>query len=106
MKEKLTVEVVNDQKDKNQIVIMGGRADNPTWEEYIEDYNDEGKERFELIKEYIKDSSFYKMTADKFCNDNHFRFSDGEEIAFTWRAWGDLMQAIVGEREGYMKYYM
>ena len=106
MKEKLTVEVVNDQQDKNISIIMGGRQDNPTWYEYLEQYNEEGKGKIELIKEYIINSEFYQMTAEHFCNDNIFRFSDGTEIGFTWRAWGDLMQAIVGKREGYMKYYM
>ncbi len=35
-----------------------------------------------------------------------FKFSDGVVIGFTWRGWGDLMQAIVDKREGYIAYYM
>jgi hypothetical protein len=104
---KLTVEVVQEQKDENISILMGGYDSNPTWEEYLDLFNDEARPRLELIKEYIEKSDWiYKITAEYFCNDNHFRFSDGKEISFTWRAWGDLMQAIVGKREGYMAYYM
>ena len=103
---KLTVKVVLNQIDENMIVLCGGRHDNPTWDEYLKDVSSEWKEKMNVLKEFVKKSDYYKITADKFCNDNHFRFSDGREIAFTWRAWGDFMQAIVGKREGYMKYYM
>ncbi len=103
---KLTVEVVQDEQDENIVIVTGGRADNPTFEEYISDLTPEWKEKMKVLKYFLKESEYYKITADRFCNDNHFRFSDGREIGFTWRAWGDLMQAIVGEREGYMTYYM
>lgn len=103
---KLTVEIVMDQKDQDMITLLGGNDRNPTWDEYISDFKPEYHKKMNLIKECIKKSDWYLKTADKFCNDNHFRFSDGTEIAFTWRAWGDLMQAIVGKREGYMTYYM
>lgn len=101
----LSVKVVQDNKDPNQIIVSGGRSDNPTLQEYISELTDEWKIKIKLLAEFIKDSEYYKMKADQFCNENHFRFSDGREIAFTWRGWGDFMQAIVGEREGYMTYY-
>lgn len=103
---KLKVCVVQDSQDENQIVVSGGRHDNPTLEEYINELTDEWKPRIKILADFIKKSQYYKMTASDFCNDNHFRFSDGREIAFTWRGWGDFMQAIVGKREGYMTYYM
>lgn len=102
----LTVEIVQDQKDPDQLALLGGRMDCPTLEEYLSELTDEWKERMSVLAEFIKSSHVYKETADRFCNDYHFRFSDGREIAFSWRAWGDFMQAIVGEREGYMAYYM
>ncbi len=103
---KLTVTVEQEQTDKNMIIVSGGRQDNPTWNEYLEDISDEWLPRIKALKEFIKGSEYYKITAENFCNDNHFRFSDGREIAYSWRAWGDLMQSIVGEKEGYMTYYM
>lgn len=102
----LTVKVVQDDQDEQQVVVSGGRSDNPTLEEYINELSDEWKPKIQVLADFIKNSEYYKMTADRFCNDNHFRFSDGREIAFTWRGWGDFMQAVVNEREGYMAYYM
>ena len=103
---KITVKVVQDTRDKNQIIVSGGRSDNPTLEEYIDELTEDWKPKIKVLAKFIKNSNFYKITADQFCNYNHFRFNDGKEIAFTWRAWGDFMQAIVGKREGYMAYYM
>ena len=103
---KITIKVVQDKQDENQIVVSGGRNDNPILEEYINELTEDWKPKIKALARFIKKSEYYKMTAEHFCNDNHFRFNDSTEIAFTWRAWGDFMQAIVGEREGYMTYYM
>ena len=103
---KLSVKVVQATRDAAQVVVSGGRQDAPTLDEYINELSEEWKPRIKVLAEFIKNSKYYKMKAEVFCDDNHFRFSDGREIAFTWRAWGDLMQAIVGKREGYMAYYM
>lgn len=89
-----------------KLIVFGGDDRNPTWEEYLSEIKDEYKPHFELLKSAIVESEFYKATGEVFCNDHYFLFSDGVYVSFSWRAWGDLMQAIVGEREGYMTYYM
>lgn len=87
-------------------VIGGGDTSNPTWEEYLNGYIEDFKPHIELIRDLIKEINWVGRTGGQICNYYHFNFSDGNKIGFTWRAWGDLMQAIVGKREGYMKYYM
>lgn len=80
---------------------------NPTWEEYLSDYHDKYHPHFELIKKHIEDNGLIGLTGEqKQDMDLSFKFSDGTHFGFTWRAWGDLMQAIVGKKEGYMAYYM
>ena len=86
--------------------IMGGMDTSPSWEEYLSDYIDEFKPHVELIKKAIEDLGWVGETADKRANDTCFVFSDGQAVGFSWRAWGDLMSAIVGRNEGYMAYYM
>jgi hypothetical protein len=59
-----------------------------------------------LIRKSIEENELIGETGQSFANIHSFKFSDGEILEFTQRAWGDLMQAIVGQREGYMRYYL
>lgn len=105
----LTVEVVHNynpsEGEKNPFVQLGGDSNNPTWEEYLADYKDEYKPHVLLIKKYIEENGMLGYTGQD-ADDISFKFSDGEVWGFTWRAWGDLMQAIMDKKEGYMAYYM
>ena len=92
--------------DDDHVVLMGGDPSDPTWEEYIAEYNDDFRPCLEAVRRAIEAAGIVGVTADRFCNDNYFRLSNGRTVSFSWRAWGDLMQAIVGKREGYMAYYM
>lgn len=87
-------------------VLIGGDDANPTWEEYLEPYAPEGRARMEAVRRAIEAAGLVGTCADEWCNEHCFAFPDGVRVYFTWRAWGDLMQAIVGKREGYMAYYM
>lgn len=91
---------------KNYDPIMGGMQTSPLWEEYLSDYKDEYKPHLELIKKAIEELGWVGETAERKANQWFFVFSDGTALGFTWRAWGDLMSAIVGKNEGYMAYYM
>lgn len=104
----LTVEIVvkGEQPDDNYQVIMGGDPGNPTWEEYLDQFKTEGQERVKLIREALTQHGLLGRCADEVCNETAFKFSDGVVWGFTWRAWGDLQQAIEGQRRGYMTYYM
>lgn len=111
----LSVSIVKEKKDpegnvildKNQIIIMGGDPRNPTYEEFLSEYKESMQERFKLIRKHLEENNMVGLTADKMEEiGDLFVFSDGVKLGFTWRGWGDFMQAIVGEREGYMKYYM
>jgi len=95
------IDVENDRPHS----FLGGDSNNPTWEEYLEDYADDYKGHILLIRKSIEDNAMIGYTG-KDADDLVFRFSDGEAWGFTWRAWGDLMQSIVNKKEGYMAYYM
>lgn len=86
-------------------VIMGGDSSNPTWEDYLGGWREKFRKYITKMKEYIKENNLIGKTGE-WQDSLHFKFNDGTEIGFTWRAWGDLMQAIVGKREGYTAYYM
>jgi poly-D-alanine transfer protein DltD len=109
--EELKVELVKgemdyDLDDEKCHVIMGGDPSNPSWEQYLGQWKEEFQPYIKLIRDCIKEHPCYKGTAGKYANDYYFKFNDGHEFGFSWRAWGDLMQAIVDENEGYMAYYM
>jgi hypothetical protein len=94
------------KREERHEIISGGDSSNPTWEEYISQYADYFKTQIELLKLAVTEWGWIGKTGEDICNDYIFVFSTGERIGFTWRAWGDFMQAVVGKREGYMMYYM
>lgn len=100
----LEITVTNNCPEDSQS-IMGGMDIPQNWEEYISDYKEEYKPHFKLIKKAIEDLGWVGEKANKKANDTCFVFSDGISLCFSWRAWGDLMSAIVGKNEGYMVYY-
>lgn len=85
--------------------FMGGMDTNPSWKEYVDLFMDEYHDHIRLIRKCIEENYLVGSTgqdADEF----NFKFSDGNLWSYSWRAWGDLMQAIVDKKEGYMAYYM
>lgn len=99
----LTVTTV---RPKNYNLIMGGMVTSPSWKEYLSEYKDEYKPHLELVKKAIEELGWVGETAEHKANQWFFVFSDGTAFGFSWRAWGDLMSAIVDKNEGYMAYYM
>ncbi|KKM79563.1 hypothetical protein LCGC14_1348550 [marine sediment metagenome] len=91
---------------KDVVPLMGGMDTNPTWDEYLDIFEDDFQPVLKAIREAVEREGHIGKTGDQFCNYHHFLISDGQRVAFSWRAWGDFMQAIVGRREGYMTYYM
>jgi hypothetical protein len=108
--QKLTLEILRSWiAGENATPIMGGDKSNPTWDEYISRIHPKWHPHFKLIREAILDraNGLYQITGEQKQNMGiSFMFSDGEHWSFSWRAWGDLMQAIMNQREGYMAYYM
>ncbi len=101
----LSVTFSKDVEVSVEEIISGGDSSCPIWEEYIGDFKDELRPHFELLMKAITEAGWVGEKASEVCNGYNFIFSDGVKMGFTWRAWGDLMQAIVGKREGYMAYY-
>lgn len=96
----------NGAKEENVHTVFGGDDRNPTWEEYVDDYKEEFQPHMKLIRQSLEVNNRIGETASRCANSYNFSFSDGNVFRFSWRAWGDLMQAIVNKKEGYMAYYM
>jgi|SRR5690554_2559666 len=105
IKEKNLELTVTSEAHDNTSVIYGGYEGGYTWDEYLDTFKSKFKPHFELIRKAIEKLDWVGKTAGEMANDVEFVFSDGVIIAFTWRAWGDLMAAIVDKGENYMKYY-
>lgn len=97
---------VTTKEPKEPNIMLGGDPTNPNWSEYLDNIKDEFRPHFLLIRDAIERLGWVGETAESHANSVWFTFSDGVSVGFTWRGWGDLMQAIVGKREGYMAYYM
>jgi hypothetical protein len=107
----LTVKMIPDPEhgteDEKYVIIPGGQdlENPPDWTGYLEYFVAEAHPYLEVLKQYVIDEGLVG-TKGEYHNSNAFLFSDGTTYGFTWRAWGDFMQAVVGKREGYMAYYM
>lgn len=97
---------ITTENTKEYMPISGGKQIPCDWEEYLQNYKPEYHQHLELLKKAISEIGWIGETAENICNYYDFVFSDGVIFGFTWRAWGDLMDAIVGKKEGYMAYYM
>jgi len=86
-------------------IHLGGDDSNPSWGEYVNMFTDKYQPHVLLIKKAIEENGMIGYTGQD-AQEYYFEFSDGEIWGYTWRAWGDLMQAIVNKREGYITYYM
>lgn len=93
-------------KDDHCIPIIGGNSANPSWEQYLSSFKEEFRPHILLVRKAIEESRWVGETGESMANRYCFHFSDGVMFGFSWRAWGDLMQAIVDKNEGYIKYYM
>lgn len=103
---KLTVEILYNS-DEETNVFMGGDSRNLSWEEYVDEFRDEFKPHIRLLKDALDKAGHIGLIGEEQQNLGiTFKFSDGQHWSYTWRGWGDLMQAVVDKREGYMAYYM
>ena len=99
--------IMHCREDKGCFCQMGGDRDNPTWKEYLDSFRLKYRAYIRGIRKALEDGGMVGGLAGQWCNDTWFKSADGKfGVTFTWRAWGDLMQAIVDKREGYMCYYM
>lgn len=85
--------------------LLGGDASNPVWNEYVQQFREPYRDDLRAIRAAIERAGLVGCTAEDVANDIWFQVGT-HAWSFSWRAWGDLMQAIVGKREGYMRYYM
>lgn len=103
---KLTVEILY-HSDKEAHIFIGGDNRNLSWEEYLDEFKEEFKPHVRLLKEALVKAGHIGVTGEGQQNLGiTFKFSDGQHWSYTWRGWGDMMQAVVNKREGYMAYYM
>ena len=77
-----------------------------SWDEYIlfsdrEKY----KSHLNLLRQAIIELEWVGASGSEIANDWYFYFSDGTIIIFTWRSWAEMMAALVGHGESYIKYY-
>ncbi len=105
MKSKLTVELIHGKEPDDCFIKLGGLGNSPSWDEYVGSFKKPWQKRFKVLRKYIEEHHMIGVCGDE-QQDFYWKFSDGEMISFSMRAWGDLMQAIVGKKEGYMAYYM
>ena len=104
----LSVEIIKRYKENENdkyLSILGGDSSNPSWDDYLADFKEEFHPHILLMRQTIKENGMVGYTGQD-ANGMYFKFSDGIVLGFTWRGWGDLMQAIVDKQEGYMAYYM
>ena len=91
--------------DETNFSLWGGFEPAPSWDEYVAEFGDSLAPQLEAARTWLMARGEPYPSASEWCNDHFLRFSDGITISFTWRAWGDFVQAVVGKREGYVTYY-
>ena len=92
--------------DRNYYIERGGIDPAPSFKEYLDRYKEEYQPQILAIKKAVEEADLLNTAASEIANKIWFELSDDTAQAFTWRAWGDLIQSIRNKREGYMAFYM
>lgn len=87
------------------ITIPGGDPNNPMWAEYVDSFPRAVQPYIYQIRKHTEENRLLEKSG-KDMNNVIYEFIDGVTISFSWRAWGDFIQAIHNKREGYCKYDM
>jgi len=102
-REMIKAYIVEDDDGIDYSPIMGGNPTPERWRRYRSHFIE--PERITAVKNAIIDAGLVGQCAMQVGN-VVFKFSDnGRPWGLSFRAWGDLMDAIVGEKRGYMYYY-
>lgn len=84
---------------------LGGFDPAPDWEEYLAQYDGQLHPYLEVAKIWALSLREWPGASD-FAAENFLEFSDGVGMVFSWRSFGDFLQAVAGKREGYLEYYI
>jgi len=84
---------------------LGGFEPSPNWAEYVLQYDEDLWPYLEAARQWALGLEAWPGASD-FAGENYLAFSDGGSIVFSWRAFGDFLQAVAGRREGYLEYYL
>lgn len=104
--ERVVGEMPYGEEHPDSAIMLGGRPYALTWAEYLDEWRDEWVPRLTALRGYVASNGMVGMNAGEAQTQTHyFRFSDGATLAFSARAWGDFMSAVVGKREGYLRYF-
>ena len=90
---------------QNSLFAHGGFDPAPDWDEFLAQYPNEYFPYLIKAKEWVKGQDPW-IGGSEFAACNYLYFSDGVSLMFSWRAWGDFLQAVAGRREGYLEYYL
>ncbi len=71
-------------------------SNNLTWEEYLNNYEEEYKPHVILIRKSIEENGLIGKTGE-FAEDLVFKFNDGNSWLFTLMSWDNLMKAIIND---------
>lgn len=92
--------------DSDNDFLFGAGLDT-SWSYYLRTLDNDGvRARVQKVRTVCERAGFIGEAAPdaSWCNGNHFAFSDGESLGFSWRAWGDLQIAITGNGD-YLDWY-
>jgi len=90
---------------QNSLFAHGGFDPAPDWDEYLAQCSNKYLPYILTAKEWVEAQDAW-IGGSEFAACNYLYFSDGVGLMFSWRAWGDFLQAVAGRREGYTDYYL
>lgn len=102
----IKAKIVYGDRCEDYIPIMGGMSECYRWRKFLNGWLKEFRPYIVAVKNALLEADLVPSYGMQCSNDIMFEFSDGHKpVAFSMRAWGDLISAIAGKKEGYMMYY-
>ena len=102
----IKAELTRDYDEVDFCPIFGGDPSPKRWRKFLSGFYPEFRPYAIAIKNALIDNGLIPSYGMSYSNEFVFTFSDGSKpVGLSTRAWGDFVSAIVGKKEGYMRYY-
>ena len=100
----IRAKIIQDDDKTEYSIILGGDPRPKRWRAYRSMWID--PRYITAVKNVIIDDGLVGEFGMNISEKILFKFSDNHKpYGFSIRAWGDLMDAIIGKKQGYMAYY-
>jgi hypothetical protein len=83
---------------------FGGIQKRCFWKEYLRMFNEESRNKLELLKSHIEANNLYALNGMEYQKQYYDDWKKTFGLTFSFRGWGDFMASLMNTKEGSLEY--